>query len=105
MVRCLKCLHYDVCDNDRQEKEYLYEDCSNFLNDAEVVPRAEVDRLCSILDSYALQYGTVKSQQKVIDRVKRETMEEIVAELAKAGIREYLYPIIAEIKKKYKEGE
>ena len=79
MARCLNCLHYDVCDSDRHEKERIYGDCSDFLGDAEVVPREEVDRLRSVLDSYAIQYGTVKSQQKVIDRVKRETAMEIIA--------------------------
>lgn len=52
-----------------------------WLPDADVVPREEVDRLRSILDSYALQYGTVKDQHEVIDRVKRETAMEIFKEL------------------------
>lgn len=50
---------------------------------ADVVPRAEVERLEQILNSYALQYGTVKDQQEVIDKIKRETAREIFAEIRK----------------------
>lgn len=42
MARCLNCIHFDVCDTDRHEKERLYEDCSDFLNDYDVVPRSEI---------------------------------------------------------------
>lgn len=81
MARCLRCLHCDVCDSDRNEKERKYGDCSDFLSDYDVVSREEVDRLRSILDSYALQYGTVKDQHEVIDRLKRETAREIFGEI------------------------
>lgn len=37
MSRCLNCIHFDVCDTDRHEKERLYNDCSDFLNEADVV--------------------------------------------------------------------
>ena len=43
MGRCLNCIHYDVCDTDRHEKERLYGDCSDFLNDADVVPKSELE--------------------------------------------------------------
>lgn len=43
----------------------------------------ETARLRSILDDYALQYGTVKDQHEVIDRVKRETAMEIFADIKK----------------------
>ena len=33
MARCLNCIHYDVCDSDRHDKERLYGDCSDFLHD------------------------------------------------------------------------
>lgn len=36
MARCLNCIHFDVCDTDRHEKERLYGDCRDFLNDADV---------------------------------------------------------------------
>ena len=48
---------------------------------ADVVPRAEVERLQHILDCYALQYGTVKDQQSVIDKAKAETKREIGEEI------------------------
>lgn len=47
----------------------------------DVVSREELDRLRHILNSYALQYGTVKDQQAVIERIKAETAREIFAEI------------------------
>lgn len=62
-----------------------------FINEqptADVAPRSEVealekeiDRLKNILAYYALQYGTVKSQQQVIDRAKSEVAREIFEEI------------------------
>lgn len=49
----------------------------------DVVPREEVDRLNHILNSYALQYGTVKDQHAAIDRIKAETAREIFEEIEK----------------------
>jgi enoyl reductase-like protein len=49
------------------------------------VPRAEaekadkeIERLTKILKNYALQYGTVKDQQKVIEQAKQEVAREII---------------------------
>ena len=47
----------------------------------DVVSREEVDRLRHSLNSYALQYGTVKDQQAVIERIKAETAREIFEEI------------------------
>ena len=76
---------------------------------ADVVPRSEVealereiDRLKYILRSYALQYGTVMGQQKVIDEIKREVAREIFEEMDILGT--YNPTIYAELKKKYMEG-
>lgn len=71
---------------------------------ADVVPREEVDRLRHILNSYALQYGTVKDQNAVIDRIKAETAREIFEEIGK-WLPIIDYPIIAELKKKFTEDE
>jgi hypothetical protein len=53
----------------------------------DVVPRAEaekadkeIERLTKILKNYALQYGTVKDQQKVIEQAKQEVAREILDE-------------------------
>ena len=56
MTRCLNCLHCDVCDSDRHEKERIYGDCSDFLSDADFVPMADTinefaDRLIRYYDS------------------------------------------------------
>lgn len=91
---------------------------------------AEVERLQKILDSYALQYGTVKDQQDVIDKANQKLASEIFAEIesAKVSIGDFkiktfkiislgevaeqtitgdvvAFSDIAELKKKYKEGE
>ena len=92
---------------------------------ADVVPRAEVDvikamlenealkseRLTDILNSYALQYGTVRDRHEVIERIKREVAREIFEEIeqrltqvAESGYIGYL-DCLAELKKKYLEGE
>lgn len=47
---------------------------------------AEVERLQKILDSYALQYGTVKDQQDVIDKANQELASEIFAEIESAKV-------------------
>ena len=88
---CQSCFHKGMC--------LEYDDecygCPHYVNTADVAPRCEVealekeiDRLKKILDYYALQYGTVKSQQQVIDRAKsevaREIFEEIEAEIVAA---------------------
>lgn len=69
----------------------------------DVIPREEVDRLRHTLDSYALQYGTVKDQHAVIDRIKEETAREIFEEIDILGT--YNPTLYAELKKKYTEVE
>jgi hypothetical protein len=80
---------------------------------ADVVPRAEVERLQHILDSYAIQYGTVKDQREVMDRIKQETAMEIFEEIEKFNRKPLpeckpVYIIkereLAKLKKKYTEG-
>ena len=41
----------------------------------------EIERQKRILDSYAIQYGTVKDQQKVIDKAKAEAVREFAERL------------------------
>ena len=79
---------------------------------------AEVERLEQILNSYALQYGTVRDQQKVIDEAKREVAREIFEEISKASVDWGCYCVtlskgaflaedvnrtLTELKKKYTE--
>lgn len=81
---------------------------------ADVVPESEIERLKRICNSYALQYGTVRDQQKVIDEAKREVAREIFEEietklkpvilLSCFGQPVYNSSVIlAELKKKYTE--
>lgn len=55
---------------------------------ADVAPKSEVaalgrevERLTNILNSYALQYGTVKDQHEVIDKAKAEAVKEFAERL------------------------
>ncbi|MBO5969302.1 MAG: hypothetical protein J6S14_12480 [Clostridia bacterium] len=61
---------------DRARKNYFA------LKDRAEKSEAEVERLERILNSYALQYGTVTDQQKVIDEAKVKVAIKIFAEIA-----------------------
>jgi hypothetical protein len=77
----------------------------------DAVPRSEVDkadqeieRLKRILNSYALQYGTVTDKQKVIGKAKQEVASEIFEELFRNWREQYVKLAIedvAELEKKY----
>ena len=112
MANCKDCFHRTVCDGDLG---YGWAECPQFVNTADVVPREEVDRLRHTLDSYALQYGTVKDQHAVIDRIKAETAREIFAEIKNLCslhhefngtqiVAHIDFKKLAELKKKYTEG-
>lgn len=77
---------------------------------------AEVERLERICNSYALQYGTVTDQQKVIDKAKAEIAREIFEEMQSCLIQRHWNGLdiisfefdavkYAELKKKYTEEE
>ena len=73
---------------------------------ADVVPKSEVDRLQHILDSYALQYGTVMDKHIVIEKAREEVAREIIAdmrELIKGYENIDIY--LDRIEKKYTESE
>lgn len=100
---------------------YKHSDITRVLAEApviDVVPESEVERLKSICNSYALQYGTVRDQQKVIDEAKREVAMEIFEEISKASVDWGCYCVtlskgaflaedvnrtLTELKKKYTE--
>lgn len=113
MARCLNCIHYDVCDGDRCDKERMYGECSYFLHDADVVPRAGFDKaIKNFLDA----------QDKVISEAKTEVVREIFEEIEelfrqhKEGgyylngawfperLDLYTEDAFEELKKKYAEG-
>lgn len=80
--------------------------------------KAEIERLERICNSYALKYGTVTDQQKVIDKAKAEVIKELddgLHDVALAyyegGQRAYFavcevihHKVIRPIEKKYTEG-
>ena len=62
---------------------YKHSDIKRVLAEAptaDVAPKREVERLERILNSYALQYGTVVDQQKVIEKAKTEVAREVISE-------------------------
>ena len=82
----------------------------------------EIERLKHILDCYALQYGTVKDQQKVIDEANGEFAREIFEEIEEmlgglmreynkgsrfsdADVVRYVYYLETELKKRYTEDQ
>ena len=81
----------------------------------DVVPKSEVDRLTNILDSYALQYGTVMDKHIVIEKVRQEVAREIFEEIETVFTVKYpmcTNPVLvldslsyAELKKKCTESE
>ena len=58
----------------------------------------EVERLERILNYYALQYGTVKDQQGVTDRIKTKVAEQLLSELKKAVHEKAVQPGIIDVK-------
>lgn len=85
---------------------------------SDVVPKSEVDkaeaeieRLQTILESYALQYGTVRDQHKVKSEIAREIFWEIKTCLEyeyMSYLKAYDYTLltrIEELENKYTEGE
>lgn len=117
MAECKDCIHYCVCSPYTAPNESYPEvdGCKCFRATADVVPKSEVERLEHILNSYALQYGTVKDQHEVIDKAKSEVAKEIFEEIEKWLVHEYVPYIrgysnslarnFAELKKKYVESE
>ena len=81
------------------------------IETADVVPKSEIERLEHILECYALQYGTVVDQTKVIDKAKVEVAGEIFEEIEKFmdetdGLSVFMTRTeFFELKKKYTEGE
>ena len=113
---CRNCFHSYVCEQFNENKDDNNKKC-HFLNDhyvpiADVVPKSEVDRLTNILDSYALQYGTVMDKHIVIEKARQEVAREIFEEIEKLS-NVYQFPKdahrvldesdYAELKKKYTE--
>ncbi len=108
----------------KSEVDEMKKDRYHILPDGriELIPRSDVkalekefERLQNILDSYALQYGTVMDKHTVIDKeravVAREIFEEI-EEIAMHGVTPLGLCLMsmgeaafAELKKKYTEGE
>ena len=120
---------YNPCDDCKYNFSYNNQECPickmcelKYFSAEYVAQKSKVDRLERICNSYALQYGTVKDQQAVIDKAKADVAREIFAEIAEKleGLFDFFrqdgciressaimlaISEIAELKKKYTEGE
>ena len=129
---------YNPCDDCKYSFSYNNQECPickmcelKYFSAEYVAQKSKVDRLERICNYYALQYGTVKDQQAVIDKAKTEVAREIFEEieryaelnLASLDIAENVEPRakeffgggkqafsllldkLYELKKKYTEGE
>lgn len=85
----------------------LQEEADSIIKKANQELEAEIDRLKHILNCYALQYGTVKEQQDVIDKANQAFAGEIFANLEKLHLHitnDFDLRRYNELKKKYTEG-
>ena len=120
---------YNPCDDCKYSFSYNNQECPickmcelKYFSAEYVAQKSKVDRLERICNSYALQYDTVKDQQAVIDKAKTEVAREIFEEIAEKleGLFDFFrqdgciressaimlaISEIAELKKKYTEGE
>lgn len=113
MSTCKDCIHEKVCDNliahglPWKDGKYPAEEfCDFFKNKADVVPRAEVEKLKQAYANYEETSG--------LKQAKAEVAREIFEEIEKLSHRfmndeHYIFGDmvwdIAELKKKYTEGE
>ena len=95
MARCEDCLHFEVCEALEQGNGLMKVPpihCGCYKNAADVVPKSEVERLQNILDSYALQYGTVMDKHIVIERARAEEAKQVLSDLKKQVHDKATYP-------------
>lgn len=64
------------------------------LQKAFVEKNAEIERKDKILNSYALQYGTVTDQSKKVKEIKSEAYKEFAEEYEKRCIASGVYPAV-----------
>ena len=105
---------YDLKTMETAVNDYINESYEEGYKEAQEELYSDVERLDRICHSYALQYGTVTDQQKVIDKAKAEVAREIFEEIETSLMIESFhgsdvyYAIRAEdylhYKKKYTEG-
>lgn len=81
-LRASKNLHEAEFNEIKAELELRNAEIERLKATAELA-EVETERLKQINNSYALQYGTVKDQQKVIDEAKSEDVKEIFEEVEK----------------------
>lgn len=103
-ARCLTCefINEENCEP-AIIAEWLYTAGYRKQSEVEALEN-EIERLERILNSYALQYGTVVDQQKVIDKAKTEVVMEIDLYCIEVS-GEFNFYRFNELKKKYAPKE
>ena len=97
---------YDLKTMETCVNDYINESYEEGYQEAQAKLYFDVERLERICHSYALQYGTVTDQQKVIDKAKAKVAREIFEEIERMCIDtfgNFNHRVFAELKKKYTE--
>lgn len=84
---CSTCQCNKVCDHNK----YGFENCGNYIS-GDVTPRAEVERLQRILDSYALQYGTATDKEVFLKKERADTVRKMHDSIKERCIKGGIYP-------------
>ena len=100
MARCLNCIHLDICDRERQEKERLFCDCSDFLNDDDVVPKSEVEKLQSEVDRLKKDNEYILMQHRFQRRPSGDCWNDVIEKAKTDVVRKIFEEIESFINKK-----
>ena len=104
----IKFLQNTVAENEQRHIKEMVEfnckQCACALLDKRNEALKEVERLTGICNSYALQYGTVRDKQAVVDEIKAEAIKEF-AERLKPKLSYYDEVIVDTLVKEMTEGE
>jgi protein associated with RNAse G/E len=110
METCKNCLHYDICTFHVTGNEN--EKCTHYTPTADVVPKSEVDRLQEEVNRYKryfFRHDYDEMIAEVLDELDRFINSNCIEIKDERGIKGYVtsgvHFAIAELKKKYTEGE
>ena len=75
MKKCKKCLHIDVCEKLRPLEYCLDKGCSHYKNEADVVPKSEVEKIFEEIEKIATAEGAYDyvSIQEIAELKKKYT--------------------------------
>lgn len=116
MARCEECLHYNLCqaledNNDMKKVPPIY--CGFYNNTADVVPKSEVEELKADLEVWKQNRFNIFQSLELYKMTRQEVAREILEKIesvmfdrfSNIMLGEDIRLCIAELKKKYTEGE